>query len=437
MFPFGAHACVVDVDVETGKVKVVRLGVGRRLRAGDQPDADRRPGPRRHRARDRARRCTSRSSTTRRASSSPARSSTTRCRPRPSCPRSRPIARRRRRRSTRLGVKGVGEAGTIAATPAVTAAVLDALEPLGVTWIDMPLTPMRVWEAIHGDGPAATEQGKARRARQGSAGSASVPGRRWLVIPAEFDYQRVGSVDDAIAALDEGGEDAKLLAGGHSLDPADEAAPGRAVAADRRGRHRGAAGRRALERRLADRRPHHPRRPPGQRGAGRDRHGRVADRRPAGAQPRHDRRLARARRPGVRPARRCCWPPRPQVTAQGSDGERTIAAADLFQDYLTTALEPGEVLTDVHVPALDGWTAGAMRSSPAAPRTGRWSASWALVKASDGTCEDVRVGLTHMGSTPLRATAVEEALRGQPLDAEQIASGRRAGRRRHRARRAT
>jgi carbon-monoxide dehydrogenase large subunit len=47
-----------------------------------------------------------------------------------------------------LGVKGIGEAGTIAATPAVTAAVIDALQPLGVEWIDMPLSPMRVWEAI-------------------------------------------------------------------------------------------------------------------------------------------------------------------------------------------------------------------------------------------------------------------------------------------------
>jgi carbon-monoxide dehydrogenase large subunit len=47
-----------------------------------------------------------------------------------------------------LGVKGVGEAGTIAATPAVTNAVIDALRPLGVNYIDMPLTPMRVWEAI-------------------------------------------------------------------------------------------------------------------------------------------------------------------------------------------------------------------------------------------------------------------------------------------------
>jgi aerobic carbon-monoxide dehydrogenase large subunit len=64
-----------------------------------------------------------------------------------------------------LGVKGVGEAGTIAASPAVTAAVMDALKPLGVTWLDMPLTPMRVWQAIQeaqggGDGPRRTEQAR-------------------------------------------------------------------------------------------------------------------------------------------------------------------------------------------------------------------------------------------------------------------------------------
>ena len=45
----------------------------------------------------------------------------------------------------------------------------------------------------------------------------------------------------------------------------------------------------------------------------------------------------------------------------------------------------------------------------------------AVVKASGGTCEDVRIGLTHMGSVPLRATAAEEALRGQELSAENIA----------------
>ena len=47
-----------------------------------------------------------------------------------------------------LGVKGVGEAGTIAGSAAVTNAVIDALRPLGVDYINMPLIPMRVWEEI-------------------------------------------------------------------------------------------------------------------------------------------------------------------------------------------------------------------------------------------------------------------------------------------------
>ena len=51
-----------------------------------------------------------------------------------------------------LGVKGVGEAGTIAASPTIVNAVIDALRPLGVTYIDMPLTPVRVWQAIQEGG---------------------------------------------------------------------------------------------------------------------------------------------------------------------------------------------------------------------------------------------------------------------------------------------
>ena len=50
-------------------------------------------------------------------------------------------------------------------------------------------------------------------------------------------------------------------------------------------------------------------------------------------------------------------------------------------------------------------------------------AACALVrKGPDGSCEDVRIGLTHMSSTPLRATAAEQALRGKPLDAQSIAA---------------
>jgi carbon-monoxide dehydrogenase large subunit len=73
-----------------------------------------------------------------------------------------------------LGVKGVGEAGTIASSPTVVNAVIDALRPLGVDYIDMPLTPMRVWQAIQeargrGAGPAGTEQGRSLGEHGGGA----------------------------------------------------------------------------------------------------------------------------------------------------------------------------------------------------------------------------------------------------------------------------
>jgi carbon-monoxide dehydrogenase medium subunit len=110
-----------------------------------------------------------------------------------------------------------------------------------------------------------------------------------------------------------------------------------------------------------------------------------------------------------------------EVTAQGPGGQRTIAAGELFQDYLTTALAPDEVITEVRMPAGDGWGFGYQKFN-------RRAEDWAMVgvcalvkKAADGSCEDVRIGLTHMGSTPLRAGASEAALRGQRLDADAIA----------------
>jgi aerobic carbon-monoxide dehydrogenase large subunit len=78
-------------------------------------------------------------------------------------------------------VKGIGEAGTIAASPAVTEAVMDALRPLGVEWLDMPLTPMRVWQAIQaagngGEGPRSTEQGRALDDHGGGAAGSGPTG---------------------------------------------------------------------------------------------------------------------------------------------------------------------------------------------------------------------------------------------------------------------
>jgi aerobic carbon-monoxide dehydrogenase medium subunit len=111
-----------------------------------------------------------------------------------------------------------------------------------------------------------------------------------------------------------------------------------------------------------------------------------------------------------------------EVTARGPNGERTIAAADLFQDYLTTALAHDEVITDVRIPALEGYGFGYQKFT-------RRAEDWAMVgvcalvsRAADGTCDDVRIGLTNMAATALRATAAEDALRGGQLDDGAIAA---------------
>jgi carbon-monoxide dehydrogenase large subunit len=80
-----------------------------------------------------------------------------------------------------LGVKGVGEAGTIASSPTIVNAVIDALRPLGVGYIDMPVTPLRVWQALQeaqgqGAGPRATEQGVDPGERGGGASGAGPAG---------------------------------------------------------------------------------------------------------------------------------------------------------------------------------------------------------------------------------------------------------------------
>jgi len=110
------------------------------------------------------------------------------------------------------------------------------------------------------------------------------------------------------------------------------------------------------------------------------------------------------------------------VTARGPNGERTVVAADLFQDYLTTSLAHDEAISDVRLPALEGYGFGYQKFT-------RRSEDWAMVgvcalvsRGPDGTCDDVRIGLTNMGATPLRATAAEDALRGGQLDDTSIAA---------------
>jgi carbon-monoxide dehydrogenase medium subunit len=109
-----------------------------------------------------------------------------------------------------------------------------------------------------------------------------------------------------------------------------------------------------------------------------------------------------------------------ELVVTGSGGERTIAAADFFQDYLQTALAPEEVITEIRfADNLGGFGYGYQKFNR---RQEDWAmvAVCALVRQEGGTCTDVRIGLTHMGSTPLRAHAAEETLRGQSLSPEAI-----------------
>jgi len=238
------------------------------------------------------------------------------------------------------------------------------------------------------------------------------------MIPAQFDYVAPDSVEDAISALADGGEDAKLLAGGHSLVPLMKlrlAAPSLLVDLRRidglRGiRRNGALSVGAMTTHatlaregigllsaaaatIADPQVRH-------RGTigGSLAHGDPASDLPAVA-------LATEA----------------ELVAKGPGGERTISAADFFQDYLQTALAPDEVLTEVRFPdGLDGFSFGYQKFNR---RQEDWAmvAVCALVRQEGGACSDVRIGLTHMGSTPLRADAVEEALRGQSLSDDTIA----------------
>jgi aerobic carbon-monoxide dehydrogenase medium subunit len=241
------------------------------------------------------------------------------------------------------------------------------------------------------------------------------------MITAPFDYEAPESLEEAVRILHENGEDAKLLAGGHSLLPLMKvrlAAP--TVLVDLRkipGLH-------GIQQENG-----------GWRIGPMTRHADLQDTAELGVVARAASMIAdqQVRNRGTIGGSLAHGDPASDlpavllalegsVTAQGPNGERSIAASDLFQDYLTTSLAHDEVITEVRLPALDRYRFGYQKFT-------RRAEDWAMVgvcalvsRASDGTCDDVRIGLTHMASTPLRATAAENALRGGQLDDGQVAA---------------
>jgi carbon-monoxide dehydrogenase medium subunit len=239
------------------------------------------------------------------------------------------------------------------------------------------------------------------------------------MIPAQFDYQVPESLEEAIKMLAAGGDDAKLLAGGHSLIPLMKlrlAAPSLLVDL------RKVPGLHGMSRengtwRIGAMTPHAELEHSPDLGLASQVAGTIADpqvrnRGTIGGSLAHGDPASDL--PGVLVAAEG------MVTVQGPDGQRTIAAADLFQNYMETAIGPTEVLTEIHMPTFDGWGYGYEKFNR---RSEDWAmvAVAALVKQTGDICEDVRIALTNMGSVPLRASAVEGMLRGQPLTAENIA----------------
>ena len=151
-FPFGAHVAVVEVDTETGAVELQRMVAVDDAGTDHQPAGRRGPGPRRRRRRDRPGAVRGARATTARATPRTRTSSRTACRPRTELPSFELVGMETPTPINPLGAKGIGESGTIGATPAVQNAVIDALSHLGVRHIDMPVNGERVWRGDPGRG---------------------------------------------------------------------------------------------------------------------------------------------------------------------------------------------------------------------------------------------------------------------------------------------
>lgn len=112
-----------------------------------------------------------------------------------------------------------------------------------------------------------------------------------------------------------------------------------------------------------------------------------------------------------------------QMVAVGANGERTINAIDFFVDLLTTALTPGEILREIRISKPSG-RFGHAYQKVRHPASGFAvvGVAVALRLGSNDSCESASVGITGVASKAYRVVAVENALQGQPLNSETIAA---------------
>ena len=238
------------------------------------------------------------------------------------------------------------------------------------------------------------------------------------MIPAAFDYQAPTSVDDALAALAAAGDEGKLLAGGQSLLPVLKlrlAAPEMIIDLARVSELQGIRddGDAIV---IGAMTPHH--------AVATDplvaEHAALialATATVADPQVRHrgtfGGALAHADPAGDLLAPALALDAEFEIA--GSGGRRTVPASEFFVDLFTTALGDDEILTSIRVPKTTGWGADYQKFTRVAQQ---WSIVGvaAAVRTEGGSIAEARIGLTNMGSTPIRPSAVEQALAGCSLD---------------------
>ena len=243
------------------------------------------------------------------------------------------------------------------------------------------------------------------------------------MIPAKFEYVRPGAVDEAIRALADGGADAKVIAGGQSLLPLLRlrlAYPELLVDVGGLDELRGVTdagdalviGARTTHYQLV----HDP--------LVAEHCGLLAEATETVADPAVRHRgtlggaLAHGDPAGDLPAVVLALDA--TLIARGPGGEREIPAADFFVDYLTTSLQPEEILTAIRIPKLGpGW-------GYRYEKFHRTAQSWAtvgvaaLTRRDNGSVAEARIGLTNMGTVPVRARAAEDAAAGAAASREAL-----------------
>ena len=245
------------------------------------------------------------------------------------------------------------------------------------------------------------------------------------MIPAAFDYIVPDSLEAAAASLAEAGDDAKVMAGGHSLLPMMKlrlAQPSVVIDLKRLDSLRqiqldgGALRIGALV-------THHQVETSGE----------VADNCPLLAMTAGSIGDPQVRNRGtiggsvVHGDPAADWPAAllalgAEVTLTSKDGSRSVAAGDFFLGPLTTAIEPAEILAGVSVPVPAAGTRAAYRKVKQ-KASGFAIVGIAVCLRMDGdTCADAGIGVTGLAATPFRATGVEDQLRGKALTADVIAS---------------